>query len=413
MQKVSYYQQLKPLKENKHSKGQNLFFNHQAQTTPFANAMEISHAQGMYIYDVKGNKYLDLVAGVSACTLGHSHPRIVESVKQQMEKYAHVMVYGEYVQTPQYLLSKLLIDQLPSNLDCTYLVNSGTEAIEGALKLAKRITARSKIISFKNSYHGSTHGSLSIMGKELYKSKFRPLLDDCLLLDYNSIEQLKAIDEQIAAVVVEPIQGATGFTVPSKEWLITLRSLCDKTGAQLIFDEIQTGFGRTGNLFAIDTFGVCPDILCLAKGMGGGMPIGCFISSKSKMALLKENPKLGHITTFGGHPVCCAASLTTLQILLQDKEIINSVNYKEQLFRTHLNHPKIKEIRGKGLMLSIELGDANLCQKVVEKGYHLGIITFFFLFTDTAIRLSPPLIITEEQIIDACQNINTILTELS
>lgn len=401
------------MEENKHTEGQDIFFNTQAQTTPFANGMEISRAEGMYIYDINGKSYLDLVAGVSACTLGHSHPKIVEAVKQQIEKYAHVMVYGEYVQSPQYRLSKLLVDSLPESLNCTYLVNSGTEAIEGAMKLAKRLTGRKKIISFKDSYHGSTHGALSIMGKETYKTKYRPLLDHCHLIDYNSIEQLEAIDEETAAVIVEPIQGATGFTVPSQNWLSQLREQCTKKGVQLIFDEIQTGFGRTGKLFALETFSIVPDILCIAKGMGGGMPIGCFISSKAKMHTLKENPKLGHITTFGGHPVCCAASLATLTELIENKNIIESVSKKEQLFRKHLNHPRIKEIRGKGLMLAIELENADLCQKVVEKCYDLGIITFFFLFTNTAVRLSPPLVITEKQIIDACQKIKTLLNEIS
>ena len=400
------------MKENKHSTGQEIFFNHQAQTTPFANGMEISHAEGMYIYDIDGNKYLDLVAGVSACTLGHSHPTIIQSVTQQIQQYAHVMVYGEYVQSPQYQLSKLLSDHLPNNLDCTYFVNSGTEAVEGAMKLAKRVTGRKKIISFNNSYHGSTHGTLSLMGKEVYKTKYRPLLPNCELIDYNNINQLQSIDKDTAAVVVEPIQGASGFTVPTVEWLEALRSQCDLVGAQLIYDEIQTGFGRTGHLFAIDTFGVSPDILCLAKGMGGGMPIGCFISSKTNMDKLKDNPKLGHITTFGGHPVCCAASLATLKILIEKKEIIQSISKKEQLFREHLQHPKINEIRGKGLMLSIELNDANLCQKLVERAYEKGLITFFFLFTNTSVRLSPPLIISDEEIEVACDKIKEVLNEI-
>ena len=400
------------LKEDKYTKGQDTFFKHQAQTTPFSNGMEVSHADGMYIYDVSNNKYLDLVAGVSACTLGHSHPAIVKSVKEQVERYAHVMVYGEYVQSPQYQLSQLLVDNLPTSLNCTYLVNSGTEAIEGAMKLAKRISSKSKIISFNKSYHGSTHGALSIMGEEVYKTKYRPLLPNCELIDYNSIEQLVLIDNQTAAVVVEPIQGATGFTVPSKEWLKALRQRCDEVGALLIFDEIQTGFGRTGQLFALDTFDVTPDILCLAKGMGGGMPIGCFISSKENMNKLKENPKLGHITTFGGHPVCCAASLATLQVLLDEKDIIQSIERKEALFRKHLQHKKIKEVRGKGLMLAIELNDVELCQKVVERGYEEGLITFFFLFTNTAVRLSPPLIIPDEEIVSACDKIKEILNHI-
>ncbi len=399
-------------KENKYTQGQDVFFKHQAQTTPFATGMEISHASGMYIHDVNNNKYLDLVAGVSACTLGHSHPAIIQSVNEQIQRYAHVMVYGEYVQSPQYQLSQLLVDNLPENLNCTYLVNSGTEAIEGAMKLAKRITSKSKIISFNNSYHGSTHGALSIMGKELYKTKYRPLLPHCELIDYNSTEQLVLIDNLTAAVVVEPIQGATGFSVPSKKWLKALRQRCDEVGALLIFDEIQTGFGRTGQLFALDTFDVIPDILCIAKGMGGGMPIGCFISSKENMDKLKDNPKLGHITTFGGHPVCCAASLATLKTLLEEKEIIQSIERKEALFREHLKHDKIKEIRGKGLMLAIELENPNYCQQLVEKGYEKGLIMFFFLFTNSAVRLSPPLIISEEEIIVACHKIKEILNEL-
>ncbi len=399
-------------KESKQSEGQTLFFNHQAQTTPFPNGMEISHAQGMYIYDINQNEYLDLVAGVSACTLGHGHPKVIHSIHHQLEKYAHIMVYGEYVQTPQYQLSKLLIDQLPESLNCTYIVNSGAEAIEGAMKLAKRLTARPKIISFNNSYHGSTHGALSLMGTETYKTKYRPLLPDCYLLDYGNIEQLEAIDNNTAAVVVEPIQGATGFTLPPKRWLSALRSKCNETGTLLIFDEIQTGFGRTGQLFALNTFNVTPDILCLAKGMGGGMPIGCFISSKDRMDTLKDQPKLGHITTFGGHPVCCAAALATLEVLLEKPSIISTVLQKEALFRKHLIHPKIKEIKGKGLMLGIVFESAEICQKVVEKGYEKGLIMFFFLFNDKTVRISPPLVITPQEIIDACQKINQLLDEI-
>jgi acetylornithine/N-succinyldiaminopimelate aminotransferase len=393
--------------------GKELFLKYQAQTTPYANGMEVSQAKGMYIYDSHGNKYMDLVAGVSACSLGHSHPKIIDAIKKQAESYLHVMVYGEFAQSPQYQLSKLLADNLPENLNCTYLVNSGCEAIEGAMKLAKRCTSRSKMISFKNSYHGSTHGALSIMGKEHYKTKFRPLLPDCHLLEYDSIAEISKIDHHTAAVIVEPIQGATGFRVPSTEWLQKVRERCTEVGAFLIFDEIQTCFGRTGKLFALKTFNVHPDILCIAKGMGGGMPIGCFISSKENMDKLKENPKLGHITTFGGHPVSCAASLATLQTLLEDKEIISSIDKKEKLFRDHLQHPKIKEVRGKGLMLAIELEDASLCNRLVEECHKSGLITFFFLFTSTAVRLSPPLIISEEEIILACTKIKDILTKIN
>jgi acetylornithine/succinyldiaminopimelate/putrescine aminotransferase len=389
-----------------------IFFNHQAQTTPFANAMEISHSDGMFIYDINGKQYLDLVAGVSACTLGHNHPKIIQAINEQVKKYLHVMVYGEYIQSPQYKLAQLLAQNLPKQLDCTYFVNSGCEAIEGAMKLAKRVTSRSKIISFSNSYHGSTHGALSIMGQEYYKSKYRPLLTDCYQLAYDCIGALQKIDNKTAAVVVEPIQGATGFRVPSELWLKQLAKRCKEVGAQLIFDEIQTCYGRTGKLFAIQSFDIVPDILCIAKGMGGGMSIGAFISSHQKMSLLKENPMLGHITTFGGHPVNCAASYATLKTLLDEPNIINSVSRKEKLFRDHLVHPKIKEIRGKGLMLAIELENEKWCSELVEKGYEQGIITFFFLFTKTAVRISPPLTISEEQIVQACDKIKQILNQL-
>lgn len=392
--------------------GKHIFYNHQAQTTPYPNGMEITRADGMYIYDNQNKKYLDLVAGVSACSLGHSHPNIVEAVKSQSERYMHVMVYGEFIQSPQYELSKLLVDHLPKKLNCTYLVNSGTEAIEGAMKLAKRITERKELISFQNSYHGSTHGALSLMGNELYKTKYRPLLPNCKLLVYNNLDDLEQITNQTAAVIVEPIQGATGFTVPSEIWLKELRKKCTQSGTLLIFDEIQT-FGRTGKLFALETFNVTPDILCLAKGMGGGMPIGCFISSKENMGLLKENPKLGHITTFGGHPVSCSAALATLKTLLNKKHIIKEVIAKEYLFREHLKHPLIKKIKGMGLMLAIELENNKLCQKLVQKGYEYGIITFFFLFTDTCVRISPPLIISEKEIIHSCTVIKKILNEIS
>ena len=380
---------------------QDIFFKHQAQTTPFAKALEVSHSEGMFIYDINGKPYLDLVAGVSACTLGHAHPNIIDAINKQVKKYLHLMVYGEYIQSPQYLLAQLLANNLPETLNCTYFVNSGCEAIEGAMKLAKRKTSRSKIISFNNSYHGSTHGALSIMGQEHYKNKYRPLLTDCYQLPYDCIAALQKIDFQTAAVVVEPIH-----------WLKELSKRCKVVGAQLIFDEIQTCFGRTGKLFALQTFDVVPDILCIAKGMGGGMPIGAFISSKDNMALLKDNPMLGHITTFGGHPVNCAASLATLQSLLNEPEIIESVSKKEKLFRDNLVHSKIKEIRGKGLMLAIELGNKEWCNTLVEKGYEQGIITFFFLFTKTSVRISPPLNISDKQIIEACQKIKDILNQL-
>ncbi|MGC6428708.1 MAG: aspartate aminotransferase family protein [Flavobacteriales bacterium] len=389
-----------------------IFFNHLAQTTPYANGLEIDFAKDMHIFDVEGNAYLDLVAGVSACTLGHSNQKIINAITTQANKYLHVMVYGEYIQSPQNKLAQLLAQQLPSSLNCTYFVNSGCEAIEGAMKLAKRVSGKSKIFSFKNSYHGSTHGALSIMGKEHYKSKYRPLLPECYQLNYDCIGSIQKIDNKTAAVVVEPIQGATGFKVPSTNWLKELKKRCEKVGALLIFDEIQTCFGRTGKLFALETFDVVPDILCIAKGMGGGMSIGAFISSKQNMSLLKNNPMLGHITTFGGHPLNCAASLATLEVLLKDKTLMSSVLTKEQLFRKHLVHPKIKHVSGFGLMLAIELESEKDCKAFVNSGYDFGIITFFFLFNKKSVRISPPLIISENQIIESCSIFKKILDKI-
>ena len=386
------------------------FIKHQGQTTPYPLAIEVASAEGMYITDKSGKTYLDLVAGVSACTIGHCHPRVVKAVKDQSSKYMHVMVYGEFIQEPQLALAKKLAALLPDTLNSTYFVNSGVEAIEASMKLAKRYTGRTEIISCKNSYHGSTHGALSIMGNETYKQKFRPLLPDCRQIIYNDVDSLKEITAKTAAVIIEPIQGATGFITPKNGYLKFVREKCDEVGALLIFDEIQTCFGRTGNLFAFETFDVIPDILCMAKGMGGGMPIGSFTTSTEKMHSLRENPMLGHITTFGGHPIVCAASLATLDELCET-QLFREVEKKETLFRALLNHPKIKEIRGKGLMLAIELDDVELCQKVVHKGLEMGIITFFFLFSKTAVRLSPPLTISEDEIRNASKIIIDILDE--
>jgi len=386
------------------------FIKHQGQTTPYPLGIEVASAKGMYIVDKSGKTYLDLVAGVSACTIGHCHPRVVKAVQDQAEKYMHVMVYGEFIQDPQLDLAKKLASLLPDTLNCTYFVNSGVEAIEASMKLAKRFTGRSEIISCKDSYHGSTQGALSIMGTETYKQKFRPLLPDCRQIIYNDFDSLKQITEKTAAVVIEPVQGATGFITPENGFLNAVRNRCDEVGALLIFDEIQTCYGRTGNLFGLETYGVTPDILCMAKGMGGGMSIGSFTTSTEKMHCLRENPKLGHITTFGGHPVACAAALATLNELCET-ELIREVTKKEALFRALLKHPRIKEIRGTGLMLGIEFEDAETCQKLVHRGLEKGIITFFFLFTQTAVRLSPPLTISEDEIRKAAQVILEILDE--
>ena len=386
----------------------NIFKKHQAQTFPFPSCIEIESANGSYITDINGKQYLDFVAGVSACTLGHSNSIIIDAVKEQLDKYTHVMVYGEYIQPPQYKLAQLLADNLPGNLSTTYFVNSGAEAIEGAMKLAKRATGCSEIISCRDSYHGSTQGALSIMGNEEHKAKYRPLLPNCNQIIYNDVESLVNITKQTAAVVIEPIQGGTGFVSPKNNFLQKVREKCNETQTLLIFDEIQTCFGRLGTLFGFEKYNVIPDILCIAKGMGGGMPIGAFISSWELMNLLTFEPKLGHITTFGGHPVNCAASLATLEYLLS-ANTMKEVEQKEQLFRTHLHHQKIKEIRGSGLMLCIEFENEELAKEVVEESLEKGLILFYFLFTKTAIRITPPLIISEKEIIEGCNIIKGIL----
>ena len=390
------------------SSAKDIFKKHQAQTFPFPSCLEVESAKGSYIYDVNGKAYLDFIAGVSACSLGHSNPIITDAVKQQLDKYSHVMVYGEYIQSPQYKLAQLLANNLPNNLSTTYFTNSGAESIEGAMKLAKRATGRPEIISCKDSYHGSTQGALSIMGNEEHKAKYRPLLPSCNQIIYNDVESLVNITKQTAAVVIEPIQGGTGFVTPSNNFLQKVRKKCNETHTLLIFDEIQTCFGRLGTLFGFEKYEVIPDILCIAKGMGGGMPIGAFISTWELMNLLTFEPKLGHITTFGGHPINCAASLATLEYLLSN-DIMQEVAEKEQLFRTYLKHPKIKEIRGKGLMLAIEFKDEALAKKVVEQSLKKGLILFYFLFTKTAIRITPPLTISNKEIIEGCNIIKGIL----
>jgi len=387
-----------------------IFKLYQAQTFSSPSCLEIISANGNYIKDVKGKEYLDFVAGVSACTLGHSHPIINKAITEQLKKYSHVMVYGEYVQAPQYQLAKLLSDNLPEKLKTTYFTNSGTEAIEGAIKLAKRVNGRTEIISCKNSYHGSTQGALSILGNENQKSNYRPLIPNCNQILYNDIYSLSNITSKTSAVIIEPIQGATGFITQEDNFLMKIRERCNETGTILIFDEIQTGFGRIGSLFAFQHYNVVPDILCIAKGMGNGMPIGAFISSWKFMNLLTFQPKLGHITTFGGHPISCAASLALLKHLL-DSNIINDIYKKEMIFREYLSHQKIIEIRGKGLMLAIEFGDKILAKKIVEESLKKGLILFYFLFNDTSVRITPPLNISKEEIIKGCKIITSILNK--
>jgi len=378
-----------------------LFLNHVAQTSETPLALEIEKAEGVYLFDTSGKKYIDLIAGISVSNVGHRHPNVVAAIKSQLDKYMHLMVYGEYIQSPQVNLAKALSDVLPENLSAVYFVNSGSEAIEGAMKLAKRYTGRSEIISFKNAYHGSTHGSLSIMGSEEFKNAYRPLLPDTRQIEYNNLDQLKEITSKTACVVVETIQGEAGAIVPKNDFLVALRKRCSEVGALMIADEIQCGFGRTGKLFAFEHFNFVPDILCLAKGMGGGMPIGAFVSSLEIMSTLTNNPILGHITTFGGHPVSCAASLATLNTILEEK-LLESVSEKEMLFRTLLVHPKIKSIHGQGLLLAIEFDSYEENKCIIDKCIENGVITDWFLFNAHSMRIAPPLTISLDQIKAAC-----------
>ncbi|OAB78508.1 aspartate aminotransferase family protein [Cochleicola gelatinilyticus] len=388
------------------------FLKYQTQTTPHPLAMEVSHATGSYIYDTNGNKHLDFVAGVSACTLGHSHPRVVKAIQAQVEKYMHVMVYGEYIQSPAIALTKLLAEQLPSPLETTYLVNSGTEAIEGAMKLARRATGRTELLYMHHAYHGNTMGSLSLMGYEERKKAFEPLLPDCHEITFNAVDDLKKITSATAAVVMETIQGGAGFILPKNDYLKKVRERCDETGTLLILDEIQPGFGRTGKLFGFQHFGIVPDILVMGKGMGGGLPIGAFTASEAHMALLKENPKLGHITTFGGNPVIASAALATLQELIET-DLISETLRKEKIFRNELKHPLIKEIRGKGLMLAAMVETAEIASEVILKCKDHGLILFWLLFEPRAIRITPPLTISEEEIKEGCAILTKILDSIS
>ncbi len=378
-----------------------LFLLNTAQTSPFPRLLEIERAEGMYLYDHSGKKFMDLVSGFAVSNIGHRHPRVVQAIKDQADKYLHLTVYGEYVQSPQVKLAEKLSSILPKPLSAVYFVNSGAEATEGAMKLAKRYTGKSELIACRNSYHGSTQGALSVMGNEYYKQAYRPLLPGIRFIEFNDVADLEHISADTAAVIIETIQGEAGVRVPDVGYMTALRKRCDQTGTLLILDEIQTGFGRTGKLFGFENFNISPDILLLAKGMGGGMPIGAFISSHEIMSTLKENPILGHITTFGGHPVSCAAGLANLEVILEEN-LINDVEIKESLFKKYLQHPEIKEIRGKGLMLSIQLSSFEQVEYVSNYCSDKGIIIDWFLHCDTAMRIAPPLIISEEEIKIAC-----------
>lgn len=379
-----------------------LFFRHLAQTSDFPLALEIVAAEGLYLTDKDGKRYLDLIAGIGVSNVGHRHPKVVQAVKDQADRFMHLMVYGEYVQYPQVKLAEALVKKLPASLDNVYLTNSGTEAIEGALKLAKRFTGRSRLISFRNTYHGSTHGALSIMGNETFKNAFRPLLPDCLVIDYNSFDALKLIDEQAAVVVVEGVQGEAGYRTPDIAWMQALRQRCTEMGVLLLVDDIQAGMGRTGDWFSFMAYDIVPDILTLAKGLGGGMPIGAFISSREIMASLKSQPILGHITTFGGNPVCAAAALAVVEVI-EKENLLNGIPEKSALFRALLVHPLIKQIHGRGLMLAVELASFEQVQHVIQFVMDRGLITDWFLFNSQSLRIAPPLTITEKEIRWACQ----------
>lgn len=376
-----------------------LFFQHLALPSQFPMGLEIGRAEGIYMYAPDGTRYIDLVSGVCVNNLGHGHPAIVKAVKDQLDQYLHLMVYGEFVQSPQVKLAHKLAEVLPANLNSVYLVNSGSEAVDGALKLAKRFTGRTELVGFKNSYHGGTHGALSMLGNEEMKYAYRPLLPDVRHLCFNGKDDLCQITERTACVLVEPVQAEAGVIVPENDFLIALREKCNETGTLLVFDEIQTGFGRTGKLFSFEHFGVIPDILCIAKAMGGGMPIGAFVADKKMMLTLTNNPDFGHITTFGGHPVCATAALANLNVLTNDSEIISQVEDKGAMYEKALeNHPLVKKIRRKGLLMSIELDSPEVNLKAMKSLLDNGLVTDPFFFMPQAFRIAPPLIISQAEI---------------
>ena len=387
-----------------------LFLQHLGQTSSNPLLLEIERAEGVFMYGPSGEKYLDLISGVSVSNTGHRHPEVVRAVREQVDAYMHLMVYGEIIQTPQVKYAEYLAKFLPETLGCCYFVNSGSEAVEGALKLAKRFTRRSKIISFRNSYHGSTHGALSIQGSEQFRDAFRPLLPDSFLARFNDVDSLNLIDEKTACVIIEPVQGEAGIIFPENGFLELIRGKCTETKSLLIFDEIQTGFGRLGYMFALDRFKVPPDILLLAKALGGGMPLGAFISSGEIMSSLMSDPPLGHITTFGGHPVCCAAGLASMKILIEEN-LINTCAQKSLLFRSQLKHDLIREVRGEGLLLAVQLARPEYVRYAIAKAPEYGLILDYFLFCNNAFRISPPLTINEEEILWACSQLERLLDD--
>lgn len=381
-----------------------LFLQHVAQTSTAPLAIEMVKAEGTLMWDTTGREYIDLIGGISVCNIGHRHPRVVEAIKDQLDRYMHLMVYGELVAAPQVQYAKLLSDHLPKNLNSVYFTNSGAEATEGAMKLAKRVTGRTQIVAFKDSYHGSTQGALSVMGDEYWRNAFRPLLPGVDHEEYGSFESLQRITEKTAMVIAETVQAEKGVNLPSKEWMVALRKRCDETGTLLVLDEIQAGFGRTGTLWAFEQYGIVPDILLLGKALGGGLPLGAFISSGENMLSLAADPVLGHITTFGGHPVCCAAGMASMQVLLES-EAIKDVERKSALFEQYLKHPSIKAVRRAGLLIAVEFSSFEENKRLIDLCLEKGVFTDWFLFAPHCLRIAPSLLISEEEIEKACAKI--------
>jgi len=398
---------MKPINDNR-----KFFLQHIAQTSDAPINLEMVKAEGIYIYDANNKQYIDMISGFSVANIGHSHPKVIAAVKEQAEKYMHLIVYGEYIQQPQVQYAKLLVEHLPQSLNCVYFTNSGAEATEGAMKLAKRVTNRSKIIAFNKAYHGSTQGALSVMGDEYFKNAYRPLLPNIHHFDYNSWDVIDAIDKETACVIMETVQAESGIVKPNKDWIQAIRKKCDECCVLLIADEIQAGFGRTGSLWAFEQYNFVPDILLLGKALGGGMPLGAFIADKALMHTLTYNPVLGHITTFGGHPVSCAAGMAAFQVLLTETNI-SSIKVNENILKKELQHKAIKSIRTAGLWMAIEFDSYETNIAVIKKCIKNGLITDFFLFNNTSMRIAPPLIITEEELKKMCsliiQSINEVV----
>lgn len=393
------------------SANKDLFYQHQAQTTPHPIGIEITKAEGVFLYDEHNKPYFDLVSGLAVANVGHRHPKVVEAIKNQVDKFMHVMPYGEFVQEPQSVLAKKLTDILPDNLNTCYFVNSGAESVEAALKLAKRYTGRTELISYHKSYHGSTHGALSVTGNPTKRENYGPFLPNIKHITFNSLPDLEHITTNTAGVIVETIQGDAGVRIPSKDYMKALRAKCTKVGTLLILDEIQAGFGRTGSFFAFEQYNISPDILCVAKAMGGGMPMGSFITSREIMDVITQNPMLGHITTFGGHPVSCAAASANIEVILNG--LLQDVEAKGALIKELLTHPIVKEIRQIGLMLAIDLESQDITQQVVQKCLEKGAITFWFLSHPASFRLAPPLTISFDEIREACAIITSVFDEVN